>query len=120
MPTASRLMVTTPGRQDVGEHQTVPPQHDQRALDVADRPLTVGEAIPAVCTIGDLARVMRISMATAYRRKAAGHLKPFELLPRVGHPRYSGALLTAWQERSTQGHINGEFNKPRVFGRRSA
>ncbi len=117
MPHASQSALIS---QDVRQHQPVQSQQNERALDVADRPLTVGEPIPAVCTIGDVARVMRISIATAYRRKAAGQLKAFELLPRLGHPRYSGALLTAWAERSTQGHINGEFNKPRVFGRRSA
>lgn len=102
----------------VSQDQLVQPEHRLRAIDVADRPFLVGEAIPAVCTITDLAKAMRISLATAYRRQGAGQLKAFELTPRVGHPRYSGARLVAWQTRDSDGYINGQFERPRVFGRK--
>jgi hypothetical protein len=73
--------------------------------------------IPPVCTLHDVARVMRISMATAYRRQALGLFRPF-LLETGGHPRYSGALLEAWASKTLPSHINGSLSRPRTFGRK--
>ncbi len=74
--------------------------------------------IPPVCTLADVAQVMRISMATAYRRQALGLLKPFRI-ETGGHPRYSGAMLEAWAAKSPTNHINGAWSQPRTFGRKT-
>lgn len=81
----------------------------------------IGSAqIPDVCTLGDVASVMRISMATAYRRQKLGLLRPFALDVFGGHPRYSGARLREWATKSTARYINGDTARPRVFGRKTA
>lgn len=86
---------------------------------VPETPAGVGEPIPAVCTITDLARVMRISRCTADRRFKFGLLKAFELPSFGGHPRFSGKALLAWRDQDTTAHINGQVDRRRSFGRGS-
>ena len=112
MPRASSPKASSV-RHQVREDQAVEPQRGPRTLDVVDRPLALGDRLPAVCTLEDVARhVLRCALATAYTYQRRGDLKAYEILPRIGRARYCGAKL--------QRYIEGQ-PEPRVgvFGRRA-
>src|SRR4051812_383303 len=96
--------------QQVREDERVQPEQGLRPLDVPDRPLEIGQRLPAVCTIEGVARhVLRCALATAYTYQRRGDLRTYEILPRIGRARYSGAKL--------QRHIEGQPASG-VFGRK--
>ncbi len=76
-----------------------------------DVPYRVGESLPGVCTVKDVARVFGISESAVHHLKDRGRLRDFLLpsLPGDRKSRYSGARLSAW--------LRGEFQPGRVFGR---
>jgi hypothetical protein len=86
-------------------------QDRPRRLDVADGPFKVGETLPAVCTVSDVARVLGVSVSAVHKLREAGRLREF-LLPSLGDrkARYCGRKLQAW--------LDGEFASHRSFGRR--
>lgn len=54
-------------------------------------PITVAEAIPKVCTVADLLRILQISRSHLYEQMARGTFPIPELLPRVARgPRFTG------------------------------
>jgi hypothetical protein len=56
----------------------------------------VGDPLPAVMLLGDLARVLGLGSSQAWQLERAGELERFEL-PRVGkRVRYSGKKVQAW------------------------
>lgn len=83
-----------------GEHST-----DARA----QRP-RVGDPLPAVMVLADLAHIFGVGARRAQQLRASGAFEVFELLPRIGAmPRYSGKRVQAW--------LDGELAAPsRVFG----
>jgi hypothetical protein len=85
----------------------------------SSEPSATLETFPRVCTLADVARIMRISMGTAYRRQAAGLLAPFALASiGTSAPRYSGVALQAWADRTSAPHAT-TIGRPRAFARRS-
>jgi hypothetical protein len=100
--------------------RTQPLEHGQIAADVADRPLYVGDPIPLVCSLGDVAKVLACSLGHVKRMRAKGQLEPF-LLDALGtheNPRYSGILLQQFVEkRLHESFINGDLRKRRSFGK---
>ncbi len=79
-----------------------------------DVPYRVGETLPVVCTVKDVARVFGISESAVHHLKDRGRLRDFLLpaLPGDRKSRYSGARLSAW--------LRGEFQPQRVFGRHTS
>jgi hypothetical protein len=86
------------------------PQDGAGVLDVARGPLQVGESLPAVCTVADVARVLGVTPSAVHKLREAGRLREF-LLPSLGDrkARYCGRKLQAW--------LDGEFASTRSFGR---
>jgi len=57
----------------------------------------VGDPLPAVLVVHDLADLLGIGLSRAYELENAGEFVMFELKPRVGkRVRYSGKKVQAW------------------------
>jgi hypothetical protein len=88
------------------------PVADAEAAAAGQR-LRVGDVLPAVLTIEELAAVLGVGERRAYDLQRLGELKDFEITPRIGNkPRYSGARVQAW--------IEGKPTTPEVATRRRA
>jgi hypothetical protein len=73
------------------------------ALDATDRPLQVGESIPARCYAADLMRIFGIKKSRFYELQQAGRFDRFELRPTIGRKAWSGELIAAYL-RGDQAH----------------
>jgi hypothetical protein len=63
------------------------------------RTFRVGDALPLALSREELADVIGVSVGRLDElRKAASHPAIKELLPRGGHPRFSGAVAQRWIE----------------------
>jgi len=57
----------------------------------------VGEPLPQVLVLPDVAAILGVASSQAQRLEHAGELAPFECLPRIGtRRRYSGKKLQQW------------------------
>lgn len=62
-----------------------------------DTRLRVGDPLPAVLLLPDLIAILNLSASHLQRLERDGWLKPFELLPHIGHQqRYSGRKIQDW------------------------
>ena len=59
-------------------------------------PHTLGESIPTTCTITDLCRILQVSRGTLYAHLKAGTFPIPEIQPRIGQPRFAGAMVQAY------------------------
>lgn len=107
--------------QEVLEHEAVQSQEGASVLDVPDGPFKCGDALPLVCGIAEVARVLNVSLTHAHRLRKSGRLEVFEL-PRLSpdaDARYSGSKLLAYASGQLRALlINGQIDRPRVFGRK--
>jgi len=72
----------------------------------------VGDTLPAVLVLEDLARLLGISHSRAAHLAAAGEFDAFELTPRIGRRlRYSGAKLQRWLDGPTDAPASRFFQK---------
>lgn len=72
-------------------------QEPMRDVDVAHGGFKVGDRLPVALSRDQLADVIGVSAGRIdVLRKARSHPAIKELLPRVGHPRFSGAVAQAW------------------------
>lgn len=55
-----------------------------------------GHPLPPVLTRDEVAAILGVSHATGWRLEKSNKLAPFELLPRIGRPHYSGKKVQAW------------------------
>jgi hypothetical protein len=70
----------------------------------------VGDPLPAVIYLPDVAAVLDVQMSRAYDLQRTNELRQFELRPRIGgRPRYSGPKIQRW--------LDGEsmVEEPRYF-----
>ena len=59
----------------------------------------VGEPLPGVLYLDDLAAILELRRTRAYELQATNEFKQFELRPRIGNvARYSGRKVQAWLE----------------------
>lgn len=69
----------------------------------------VGELLPGVLYLEDLAAILSVKQARAYQLEKAGELAAFEMRPRIGHrARYSGKKVQQW--------LDGEGQASRFLG----
>lgn len=107
-------------RDDIGQAHPIEAQQDQAARDILTRPLQVGEMLPAVCGVQEVARVLGRSVSRVHQLQRLGKLRVFELEP-LGdrRVRYNGRLLQEWVEGTLdRSFINGQLKRPRTFGRK--
>lgn len=100
--------------------QAIDPTTEQefRALDLSHRPRQIGDPLPAICTVNEVADVLRVCVSQVHRLRREGKLSAF-LLPTIGRARYSGQRLLAYERGElTSRFINGNAAKPRTFGRK--
>lgn len=94
----------------MGPHlQTVPdvqPESQQSA-----GPLKVGDRLKARLDAADMMGIFELSSSGFYKQLKAGRFNDFELLPRIGSRKWSGAAVARYLAR--------EDSRP-VFGRRLA
>lgn len=69
--------------------------------------MTQLQSIPPILSIAKICELLEISTREFRRRRSAGYFtgdgpRLVEILPRCGHPRYSGAEFVRWLEKSTQ------------------
>ena len=70
----------------------------------------VGEPLPAVLVLEDLAQLLGISHSRAAHLAAAGEFDTFELTPRIGRRlRYSGKKLQAWLDGPPEAATGSRF-----------
>lgn len=98
------------------QEHPVQAQDDDRALDV---PRQVGDPLPAICGVRDVARVFRVGVSQVHRLRRQGRLAPF-ILPGLGKARYSGKRLLEYERGELDSFVNGDMRKPRVFGRKAS
>lgn len=79
--------------------------------ETAAQTFKVGDRLPLALDREQLADVIGVSLTRLdVLRKARSHPAIKELLPRVGHPRFSGAVAQAWiDQQATE-------DRPRFFG----
>lgn len=84
-----------------------------RALDVSRETFQVGEALPSVCTVADVAKLLGVSTSRVHHMRKDGQLNRF-LLSSLGDrkARFSGRLLMAWRD----GTLDVAPGRARVFG----
>ena len=64
----------------------------------------VNEPLPGVLYLDDLAAILGISRASAFRLQRRDQLAPFEMRPRIGIvARYSGKKVQQWLDGETAG-----------------
>ena len=62
-------------------------------------PFPVGEPLPGVLYLADLAAILGVKMSRAYDLQARNELMQFEMRPRIGGiARYSGVKVQRWLE----------------------
>jgi hypothetical protein len=88
------------------------------AIDTTTTTTRVGEPLPAVMTLAQLAKVLGLGSTRAGDLQRAGEFAFLECVPRVGNrPRYSGKKVQQWID----GEQQAEAEPPRragAFGRR--
>jgi hypothetical protein len=57
---------------------------------------TLAEPIPTVCSIADLCRILQMSRRSLDRARSRGSFPIPEIEPRLGPPRFSGAMVQAY------------------------
>jgi len=83
------------------------------------RPVLLGDTIPLVCGVADVARILGLSLSHVHKMRRQGRLRAFELRSLGGPVKYSGRLLQQWAEGQTRlGFVNGQLDRPRTFGRK--
>jgi hypothetical protein len=113
---APSAAVSLPHKQTSAEQAPPPPNIAEAAAndgEAIDR-LLVGESLPAVCYIEDVARILGMTTSGAHKLRSTGRLRDFLLpaLPGDRKARFCGRRLQQW--------LDGEFQPGRVFGRRGA
>jgi len=79
----------------------------------------VGEPLPLVLVLEDLAAILGVGRSQAYALEHAGELAPLECLPRVGgRRRYSGKKVQAWVDGEGEEVESRYFQAGRKAGRR--
>lgn len=87
-----------------------PPENGSAAAPVYGRsPFRVGDPLPGVLYLGDLAAILDVGESRAYDLQSKHELEQFEMRPRVGGiARYSGRKVQLWLDGESQ-------TQPRYF-----
>lgn len=85
-------------RKDIVQDTDRQPQTSTSGEHVGLRPIEVGQPLPAICLVRDVAQVLRVSESRVYQLRAEGKLREF-LLPAIdGTLRFNGRKLSDYRD----------------------